>query len=182
MPVITDIISPPLAQCFTFTIAATPPDYVVSAGAGAPAYGTNGSGLSIFQKGDSISLLSGGFVIQEGFTLHKNAVFASPFVPLAFVPYGAVSGHLFTYPNIGSGQQIFIPMETYEQVLDTFLSAREAIDTIDPTKTLLDENYKISLYFAIAPHISMLGVPATLVGKTFYICPFLKVAHTFPMI
>jgi hypothetical protein len=182
MPVIVDIISPVLAECFTFTPVAAPPDYVVSVGAGAPAYGVNGSGNSTFAKGDSISLLSAGFIIQESFTLFKNALFASPFVTVAFVPYGAVSGHAFAYQNLGSGQQVFIPMDTYEQVLDTFLNAAQAIDTIDPTKTLLDENYKISLYFAIAPYISMLGVPAGVLGKTFYICPFLKVAHTYPMV
>jgi hypothetical protein len=179
MPEIVDTLTIPIAEAATFT-ATSGADFANFSYPAGDHYAINAAGNNQFIKGDSLRIISAGIVMPESFTWYQSL--AAVTVPvIAIVPRGVTSGHLFTNPNLASGQQ-FMPMENYESVLDVFMSARETIDSIDPTKTLLNENYRIKLYFAAIFPVSMLGLPAALDTKSFYIGLFLKVQHNFKMV
>jgi hypothetical protein len=99
---------------------------------------------------------------------------------ITIIPEGVVTGNSYHNPNFSAGQQ-FVPMENYEVVFDTFLSCKDSINAVDPTKTLLSENFYLRLYHAYALKISMIGTPAAIDGLTFYVVPFVKVLHTIPL-
>jgi hypothetical protein len=131
-----------------------------------------------FTRGDSIRVISGGIVLPESFTFWQSV----PLLPVITIfPEGVTSGNSYHNPNFSAGQQ-FIPKENDEVVFDTFLSCRETINQVDPSKTLLDENFYLRLYHPYALKISMLGTTAAINGLTFYVSPFIKVLHNLPLI
>lgn len=144
----------------------------------APPYiARNAFGKSVFQAGDSFRMLSAGIVMPESFIFFKDGTM-NPFPVLILYPIGNVSGHNFFNPNWQNGNQ-YIPMENYEMIFDNFLSCRETIDSIDPTKTLNDEAFKLALNLGSNYKISMAGVPSALNGKRYYIRVFIKLLHNF---
>lgn len=181
MPEIIDVMTINPADCQSFVgdhlseyVNATVP------GVGATYRARNAYNKNTFTKGDSIRILSGGITLPESFTFRQ--VITQPLLQaITIFPEGVVTGNSYFNPNFSSGQQ-FIPMENYEIVFDTFLSCRETINQIDPTKNLLYENFYLRLYHPYGLKISMLGTPAAIDTLTFYISPFVKVLHNIPLI
>jgi hypothetical protein len=180
MPEIVDLIGPPIDKSSAFIVDTSGVDSVLTATPAGNKIATNAFGESKFKAGDSFRLLSLGFVIQDGFALFKS-VSVTPFMSMAIEPFGVTSGQQYVYPGFSSGQQ-FVCMENYEQVIDLFFPCRSAINSVDPTKNLLSEDFQLSVHLTNEYSISMLGVPATMEGKTFYIVPFIKISHSLPMV
>ena len=181
MPEIIDLIAPEYANLMSFTVDTSGVDFVTLAvGAGTP-YGGNRNGKYIFTKGDSFRLLSCGIIIPEAFTFFRDAALATPLPLLDVIPWGFVTGQSYSNPNWTGGGQ-YVPMENFELVSDSFFKCADAINTVDPTKTLLYENFRLQLYFSIALKISMLNVPVTWHGKVFKVTPFCKILHTIPLV
>jgi hypothetical protein len=178
MPEIIDLIGPPLANCASFTVNNAVDSVVITLPVG-NSFARNVFGSNVFVKGDSFRVLSMGFILPESFTFFKAGA-AAPFISISVLPFGKVTGQAYVYPGLASGFQ-FIPMENYELVMDLFFSCKNAINSVDPTKTLLSENFQLSVAPAVVYNISMLGVPAALNAKVFYIVPFLKILHNLPM-
>lgn len=180
MAEIVEVLNNAHLQCLYFDVDNTV-DYVVAVAPGAPpTYAQNGTGKNIFQKGDSFRLLSCGFTLPESFTPFYNNAFAISSQLLGLIAYGVTSGLTYYNPNWPSSQQV-IPMENYELVVDSYFSCVDSYRIADPTKNLLTENFRLHLYMAYAPYISMIGVPSSMNGKRFYIRPFIKVLHTLPL-
>lgn len=178
MPEIIDTLTIPFDEAPTY-VATTGADFVNFSYPAGDHYAINAVGNSKFHAGDSLRIMSAGIRLPESFTWYQSlAAVNDPLI--AIVPRGVTSGHIFTNPNLASGQQ-FIPLENFESVLDIFMGAKDTIDSVDPTKTLLNEDYRIKLYIAAIFPVSMLGLPASLDGKNFYIGLFLKVQHYFKM-
>jgi hypothetical protein len=173
MPNIIDIICPALAKCPSF-VANNAVDDVAATVPVAPHYAGNSAGKSIFSKGDSLQLLSIGYKLPEAFT---SLVVVSPLDSLSIVVYGVTSGFIYLYPNLALSTT-FVPMEGYELVTDVFFDCALATGA---GPGLLKEDYKISVTLDTFLYVSMLGAPAALNGKTFYIVPYLKVLHSLPM-
>jgi hypothetical protein len=180
MPEINDLIAPPLNKCSSFTVDSTGVESVDTVTPAGSKIATNAFGESKFKAGDSIRLVSLGFIIQEGFTLFKGPG-VTPFVSLSIEPYGVTSAQLYIYPGFSSGLQ-FVCMENFEQVADIFFPCRSAYGSVDPTKTLLSENFQLSIGLTNEYKISMLGAPEAANGKTMYIVPFVKISHSLPMV
>jgi hypothetical protein len=181
MPEITDLIAPPLNKCSSFVVNASGAvDSVLTSTPAGNKIATNAFVESKFKAGDSFRLLSLGLVVQDAFTLFKDAA-VTPFPSMSIEPYGVTSAQLYIYPGFSSGLQ-FICMENYEQVSDLFFPCRNAYGAVDPTKTLLSEDFQLSIGLTNEYKISMIGVPLAFDGKTMYIVPFVKVSHSLPMV
>lgn len=180
MPEMLDIIAPSYANLDSFTVDTTVDTVSLVAGAGTP-YAGNRAGGFIFNKGDSFRLISAGIIIPEAFTFYRDVAQNTPLPILDMIPWGVTTGQPYYNPNWSGGAQ-YIPMENFECVFDNFFDCKQAINQIDPTKNLTFENFRIQLYFSIALKISMLGVPATLHGKSFKVTPFLKILHSIPLV
>lgn len=180
MPEVIDVLTIPLSNCHYFDADNTV-DSVTSVLPVTNRYCFNANGNDEIVKGDSIRVLSCGLIIPESFTLFK-AVGGAPLPSIAVIPIGKVTGQAYSNPNFQNGMQ-YLPMENFETVTDSFLSASEAVNVIDPTKTLLYENYYLKLSGAFyTPVISMLNAPNSVNGKRFYVVPFIKIAHSLPMV
>lgn len=180
MPEIVDLIGPPHDKCSSFVVDTSGVDSVLTSTPVGNKIATNAFGESKIKAGDSFRLLSLGFVIQEAFALFKGPG-VTPFMSMSIDPYGVTSGQLYVFPGFSSGLQ-FVCMENYEQVADLFFPCREAYNSVDPTKTLLSENFQLSIHLTNEYKISMFGAPATMNGKTMYIVPFIKISHSLPMV
>lgn len=181
MSEICEVLMNDHADCLRFDVDTSGVDFITAAGGASPSYAMNGTGKNTFQKGDSFRLLSVGYILPESFTPYYNNAFALSGQLIAIQPRGVITGNTYYNPSWPSGQQ-FIPMENFETVCDTFFSCRDSYNTVTPTLNLLSENFRLNLYLAYAPYISMLGVPATLAGKRFWIRPFVKIIHTIPLV
>jgi hypothetical protein len=180
VPEIIDVMTLNSSDCQSFVGDSTS-EYVNAAvpGGGATYRSRNAYNKNTFTKGDSIRILSGGIVLPESFTFRQ--INTQPLLQVITIfPEGVTTGNSYYNPNFSAGQQ-FIPNENYEVVFDTFLSCRETINQVDPTKTLLYEDFYLRLYHPYALKISMLGTPAAIDGKTFYVSPFIKVLHNIPL-
>lgn len=180
MPEIIDVLTLNPANCQTFIGNSAVESVTATLPGGAPTYrARNAFARNRFTNGDSLKILSGGIILPEGFTIRQKIT--NTLLPsITFFPEGVTSGQFYFSPNF-SDEEIFIPLENYELVFDTFLSCRESVNQIDPTKTLLSEDFYLRLYNSHALEISMIGTPAAITGKTFWIVPWLKILHNIPL-
>jgi hypothetical protein len=180
MPEIIDVMTLNYADCQSF-VGDNLSEYVNATvpGAGATYRARNAYAKNKFTKGDSIRVLSLGIILPELFTFRQ--VNTIPLLQeITIIPEGVTTGNSYNNPSFSAGQQ-FVPMENYEVVFDTFLSCRDSINSVDPTKTLLSENFYLRIYHAYALKISMLNAPDAINGKTFFVVPFIKVLHSIPL-
>lgn len=178
MAEIIDILSPLLADCQSFTVDTTGPDFVTCVDYGQVSL-KNAFQVGTFRKGDNIIILSAGFVIPEMFTLWKPAADVNPHVQYTLIPVGKTTLHQYNNPNFQDG--LFVPLENYEVGIGTFFEVEKARDIVDGTGSLLTEDFELKLQYNLSvpfPKISMKNVPAAYNGKVFRIVPFFKVLHT----
>jgi len=179
MAEIIDILSPLLADCQSFTVDTSGPDYVTCVDYGQVAL-KNAYQVGSFTRGDNIIILSAGFVLPENFTLWKESADINPNMQYIVMPVGATTLHQYACPNFQDG--IFIPLENYEIGIGTFFEVETARDIVDGTGSLLTENFTLKLQYNLAipfPKISMKNVPTAYNGKVFRVVPFLKILHNF---
>lgn len=176
MPEKIDTLMPAMADCATFVVNNAVDSVTIVPPPGATNRLFNGAGNDIFTRGDSLRILSVGIKIPESFTLF-NILANPPLTDITVIAEGFISGDLYTNPNF-SGTTENIIMENYEMVIDAFMNCRECFSTIVPANNLLTEDFYLRGYPSYAFEISMLGVPDSLNGKTFYIVPFVKVLHS----
>lgn len=178
MAEIIDVLSPRLADCQSFTVDTTGPDYVECVDPGQVAL-KNAFNVGTFKKGDNIIILSAGFVIPEMFTLWKPVADANSNMQYILIPKGTTTLHQYNNPNFQDG--LYIPLENYEFGIGTFFEVEKAQDIVDGSGSLLTEDFQLMLQYNLAvpfPKISMKNVPAVYNGEVFRIVPFFKVLHT----
>lgn len=176
MPELIDVMMHLPGSQPNFTVDTSGVDFVTVTNPALPVYVQNASGLNIFSAGDNFRLLSIGYIIPENFTIFGDS-------PIRFqiTPYGTVSG-LTYYNPIWSGTYQYLPMENFELVQDALFNCFDAYRTGFPAFNLTSENFKLSVSNLVGLRISMLGVPTSLNGKTFYIKPFIKILHTINLL
>jgi|WetSurMetagenome_2_1015567.scaffolds.fasta_scaffold03637_14 hypothetical protein len=177
MAEIIDVLSPRLADCFSFTVDTTGPDYVAVVDPGQVSL-KNTYNVGSFKAGDNLLIMSAGFVMPEMFTLWKPVADANPLLQYILIPVGNTTGHQYRLTNISDG--LFMPLENYEMGIGTFFDVETAVDIVDGTGSLLNEDFILKIQFNIAyplPKVSMKNVPASYNGEVFSIVPFLKVLH-----
>lgn len=177
MAEIIDILSPRLADCQSFTVDTTGPDYVTVVDPGQVAL-KNTFNVGTFKAGDNIIIMSAGFVLPEMFTLWKPTIDSNPLLQETLIPKGNTTNHQYRLTNISDG--LYLPLENYEVGIGTFFEVETAVDIVDGTGSLLNENFTLMIQYNIAyplPKISMKNVPAVYNGEVFTIVPFLKVLH-----
>lgn len=179
MPEIIDTLAPAYANLDSFTVNNLVDFVTVAPGAATP-YAGNRLGGYIFTKGDSFRLLSCGWVLPESFTFYRDVALNTPLAMIDIIPWGVTTGQAYTNPGFSGGGQ-YIPFENFECVSDNFFNCKDAINTVDPSKNLFYENFRLQVYSSLALKISMLGVPDELNGKSFKITPFVKVLHTIAL-
>jgi hypothetical protein len=176
MPEIIDILTPDIDDCPYF-VANNAVDYIVpSIPVSPPATYIlkNSQTRSIMAMGDNFRVLSCGLILPESFTFLKRATVAS--LPLyGLLIRGSPSTDIYYSPSF-SGSEFYLPMENYEFVLDVFCNCAYTYKGGAPASNLQKENFYFT-YYAGDINVSMLGVPATLNLKTFYIIPFIKILH-----
>jgi len=182
MAEIIDILTLPIAKAQRFTVntALTNVALTTPGGLGFKQL-INAAGTGIFQYGDSFSILSAGLVLPEGFTVFKDPATATkPLIPTELVLQGATSGENYSIDVLGFYNSINIEMENFEQSLDVFCNCINQTQLSNPTIKLF-EQFFLACY-SLEIFISMLNVPAAYNGKTFFISPFFKVLHNFPLV
>ena len=156
-----------------FTVVGVPPvDIPLNAlVAGQGRLRTSNQVVNEFAPKDNITILSIGVVLPYNFVLSTTEIFLQ-----LYWADGVNMGYL----NIGSSQgYINIPYANYEFALSTYIPW--------PTPAVLPYWIIANISDTTAPvnnqtRISMLGVPAALVGATLPIIPFIKVAHNIPLV
>lgn len=180
MPQIIDTLSIPLADCAKFTV-----NNALLSVPSVPAVGANHRGQNpalnnVFRAGDSLTVLSGGICLKEAFNFYDDPLLITDAFPaLIIIPVGKTSGDPYNNPNFSNGEQ-YVPMENYEMAFSCFMDCLQTYDTIVPTKFLDSEDFYLTIDHS-AVNISMIGVPAAMNGLTFYIKPFLKIEHNYPL-
>jgi len=177
MAEIIDVLSPRLADCQSFTVDTSGPDYVTVVDPGQVAL-KNTFNVGNFRAGDNIIIMSAGFVLPEMFTLWKPTADSNPFLQETLIPKGATTAHQYRLTNISDG--LYLPLENYEIGIGTFFEVETAVDIVDGTGSLLNENFTMMIQYNIAyplPKISMKNVPAAYHGEVFTLVPFVKVLH-----
>jgi hypothetical protein len=177
MSEIIDILTPDILECPVFVVN-NAVDYIAPSIPIAPPATyrmKNTSGAAIFTKGDSYRILSAGIIFPESFSIFKRAANSYALPLLGLLTKGNPTNDVYYNPSF-SGAEIFIPMENFELVLDVFCNCEETYKNGIRADNLLKENFVITAYFGNID-VSMLGVPAALNGKTFYLVPFIKVLH-----
>lgn len=179
MPLIIDILAPKYSKCPHFTVdthtgavsvaVTTPADAVLYVSGVADLIGK-------FQKRDNINLISAGFYIPECFTQGNTAkadtVMALNELQIIIAKSNlALAGPL---PGLGPRGVIALPWSNYEIGFDLF-SDMSAV-------SLLTDNFFFLKAYLYPNNISMVGVPAALDTKVIKIIPFIKIAHTLPII
>lgn len=175
MPEIIDLMAPPLNLCASFVANNLVESVAITIPAGDKII-YNAFGESRFSKGDSFRILSLGVHMGEAFSFRKS-IAVTPFIQLSLVPLGVPSGDTYAYPGFASGLQ-YAMMECYEQVSDIYFPCKDAYGVAHPANNLLLEDFRLTLYPLNVYNVSMLSIPATYTGKTFYVVPFIKVLHT----
>ena len=139
----------------------------------------NAIGNSIFQNGDSFSLLTAGLVLPESFTQYKDVdALTQSCIKLIFFLTGA-SGENYTLDTLGQQAQIPLPHESYETAFDIFINAKKQTQLLHP-EIVLNEEFFLQLIIDDIM-ISMAGIPAALDGKTLAIVPYIKILHNFQL-
>jgi hypothetical protein len=139
----------------------------------------NAIGNSIFQNGDSFSLLTAGLVLPESFTQYKDVdALTQSCIKLIFFLTGA-SGKNYTLDTLGQQAQIPLPHENYETAFDIFINAKKQTQLLHP-EIVLNEEFFLQLIIDDIM-ISMAGIPAALDGKTLAIVPYIKILHNFQL-
>ena len=178
MPAIIDILSPWATDCQPF-VATNASDSVVIAVPPAPYDMITASGNKTFRAGDSFQLLSIGLRLPESFGFYIQSVVKFQTLPVLQISAKDAAGELYTNPNLG-GSIVQLPFENYELVVDTFYNCSVSTGLIHPTKNLNQSAFNLVCRVQNI-EISMLGVPASLVGKSFVVVPFFKVSHNYPL-
>jgi hypothetical protein len=182
MAEIIDILTPNINETAKFTVDTSGPDYVSIVAPIPSAVDLHDANIhTSFVRGDNFIVLSIGFMLPEMFTLWKPSTNFNPLLKVNVYPEGILTAHPYYSPNFPEG--INLSLECYEMGLGVFFDVGSAIDSIDPTHSLYEEEFslKIKWLWTSAPRVSMLNVPTVYHGKQFQIIPFLKILHNFPM-
>ena len=149
-------------------------------------YMINASGNGNFEAGDNFNLLSIGVKVPLSFEFTGADAIVSPATPqkaeVMPLKLQGFWGTNFEYVDRLNGGQLLIPFENYEMSYNNFFD--------DPSRW--KTHFRLFLWpskFAeysqenpeSPPNISMLTVPDSLNGKTFYITIFCKIEHTYPI-
>jgi hypothetical protein len=147
-------------------------------------YLINASAKNIFPAGDSFSILSAGLILPESFTIFKDPAIATYQLISFRISLEGISTDEYKIDIFGGANpNIFIPMENFELSLDMFLDVTKQANLTPPPGHLpfLTENFKI--WFTInSLQISMKNIPAAYNTKSYYISPFFKILHNYPLI
>lgn len=176
MAEIIDVLSCDTESCAIFTVNTAVESVVVPVGLSRILY--NGNGKFKFAAGDNFILMSMGFILPEQFTFFKDA--PNNHACFEIQPWGLTSNFPYFFQNLGS--RVLLPLENYELGIGTYFECEECKRVVDPSKTLLTEDFQLNINFRKIPNISMLNVPAAYNGKTFYIIPFVKILHNIALV
>jgi hypothetical protein len=164
-------------EYFSFT-ADTSKDLVIAKGPNPQqAKLINGNGQGVFTAGDSLIVLSYGVMLPENFTFFMQSGTGLPILVL----WGkalAVSPFFFNlpiFPGTAFGSSLNVIEENREMEIDGFCSYGEMKGNTGAIK----DNYSLNVNFSC--EVSMLNVPVAANGKTYYVVPFLKVAHNIAL-
>jgi hypothetical protein len=139
----------------------------------------NARRYSIFQNGDSFSILTAGIVFPEAFTLWKDPEeIAQPCINFIFSLKGLLSEEAYSMDTLGQDNRIMLPMESYETAFDIFINAKKQYQ-LAHYKVTLNEKFFLEMETSKEILISMAGAPAALDGKTLALVPFVKILHNF---
>lgn len=174
MSEIIDVLSTQAApadarQNFTVVAANDAPLNALVAGQGRLM--TSNQVVNDFAPKDNITLLSIGVVLPYNFVLSTTQIFIQLFwtdgVNLGFLNIGSSQGYInIPFANYEFSLGVYIPWPT-PAIIPYWLICQ--ISTVgDPA--------------AAQTRVSMLGSPAALLGATLPIIPFVKVAHSLPLV
>lgn len=182
MSEIIDILTLPIATAQRFTVNTAVTNVALTTPGGLGFKHLQGAAATgLFQNGDSFSILAAGLVLPEGFTPYKDpAVTVNPLIPTELVLQGANSLEIYNIDVLGFYSSINIEMENFEQALDVFCNCINQVQISHPT-VKLNEAFFLACY-SLDIKISMLNVPAAYNGKTFFVSPFFKILHNFPLL
>jgi hypothetical protein len=182
MPEIIENLTLSLAKCPAFTVN-NAVDFVTAVLPGGPQKLFNPGLNKNFLKGDSFRILSLGLVFPESFTLWKDPALSDEALAYLLVaPFGVTANELYFYPNLPGGF-FYLPFENYETITDVFFDCRLAINSVNPVRTLLNENFYLQCFFGVtALQVSMQGVPAAMNAKVFQLVPFVKIVHNVNLV
>lgn len=141
----------------------------------------NADNHKTFRAGDNFTIISAGFIMPESYTLWKNMADIAPGDAMQRTNWRlwGTSGDLYTIDGLGSGANIFFPMESYELILDININV-PAQRNLSHSPGFLTESFYLEVLFT-SMKISQRGQPAAFNTKEFIITPFIKIAHNFPL-
>lgn len=142
----------------------------------------NGNHNGIFVKGDSFILMAYGIMLPENFTFFSRPSIGLPSLRI----YGrsvSASPLGFALPCFQSSApqntNQYLIEENKELEINGFCNYN---DFKDPARVVVSDNFSLLAGIINAIEISMLNVPAAANGERYYITPFVKVSHNFPLI
>ena len=140
----------------------------------------NGNGKGNFVKGDSFILISYGVILPENFTFFASLGFGLPGMAVYGQRLSAAVN--FALPcflsSLPASTLQRLMEENREQEINGFCNFKDFIDTLGAA---VNEDYFLLSSLPNPIAISMLNVPAAANGGTYYISPFVKVAHNLPL-
>jgi hypothetical protein len=147
--------------------------YVNPVGALTPLYTAGDQARSWFLAKETFRIVGIGVQVPHGFTIGENGIFLG----LLWQDNAANSGGI---SELSAGQPYFyVPFENFELSIDALIQW-----PINASGTKLQLQVKIfndPLFDPPPMQISMIGVPASLNGKSFFLQPFIKIEHNFPL-
>lgn len=142
--------------------------------------GTIGGGGYSFADGDCMTILSAGFMMPENFVMAQYSVAGGGeyTMPVMYLRGQVPAGPILSIDQFGNNGNLRFPFSDYELSLGTFF---------DPVKRgITGGAFQLETLFPLTagldyPQVSMINLPAALDGTTFYVTPFIKVLHNFPL-
>ncbi|MFA5697979.1 MAG: hypothetical protein WC888_06130 [Candidatus Izemoplasmatales bacterium] len=131
-----------------------------------------------FNRGDSFTILSIGYMLPERFAIwSSNDPGGLKFSAPIFQLYGSNGGANLPILPFGNNGQLKLVFSNYEFSVGSYVDSEDC-GLINPG------GFVLSAYFPVnidSLQISMVDVPTAMHGKTFYIVPFIKILHNFPL-
>jgi len=178
---IVDVLVLPLSKSPYFTVNVLTPVNnavpIVNPLLSPPVFSTvvNTAGNEVFVPGDNFSIQSVGYSLPENFVMSRTAMGSLKKAPSLFIALVLSNGTRIDHPIYG-GNGVVIPMENYENVINSFLDLTALPGGLTQSfkliATLLGDTTT-----PVPPQVSMIGVPASLNGTVQNITVFLKVLH-----
>lgn len=139
------------------------------------------AGHERFQKGDSVIILSMGYVLPLCFQLDmEHNVLNNPYSVFFLKAKGKTTAQL--YPLNEMLNAVHVPLESYECSLNIFINVMN--QPLAGGHNLKDEDFALNLVWSnvFQVFVSMVSVPTALNTTVQDIVPFVKVLHNKPLL